>query len=146
MKLGKGAVLSVLKLVNTGLGFLLGLAVAWVLRTGAPTDALFAAWFIPVILARELPRVVGMVLVPFLVESQLAERKRVPDLFMTWWIVFLGVATVAIVLASRWIIRITVPGLPADTAAEAVRLLQILAPSFFLLLSLIHISEPTRPY
>lgn len=133
MKLGKGAVLSVLKLVNTGLGFLLGLAVAWVLRTGAPTDALFAAWFIPVILARELPRVVGMVLVPFLVESQLAERKRVPDLFMTWWIVFLGVATVAIVLASRWIIRITVPGLPADTAAEAVRLLQILAPSFFLL-------------
>jgi len=133
VRLGKGAVLSALKLVNTGLGFLLGLAVAWVLRTGAPTDALFAAWFIPVILARELPRVVGMVLVPFLVESELAGHKRVPDLFMTWWLVFLGITTVAIVLAARWIIRITVPGLSEEAAAEAVRLLQILAPSFFLL-------------
>lgn len=133
MKLGRGAILSVLKLLNTGLGFLLGLAVAWVLRTGAPTDALFAAWFIPVILARELPRVVGMVLVPFLVESELAGRKRVPELFMTWWVAFLCVATVAIVLAARWIIRITVPGLSTEAAVEAVRLLQILAPSFLLL-------------
>ncbi len=133
MKLGKGAVLSALKLLNTGLGFLLGLAVAWVLRTGAPTDALFAAWFIPVILARELPRVVGMVLVPFLVESELAERRRVPQLFMTWWVGFLGVATVAIVLAAPGIIHVTVPGLSAEAATEAVHLLRILAPSFFLL-------------
>lgn len=133
MKLGKGAVLSALKLVNTGLGFLLGLAVAWVLRTGAPTDALFAAWFIPVILARELPRVVGMVAVPFLVESELAGHKRVPELFMTWWVAFLGVTTVAIVLAAPGIIRVTVPGLSAEAATEAVHLLRILAPSFLLL-------------
>lgn len=133
MKLGKGAVLSALKLVNTGLGFLLGLAVAWVLRTGAPTDALFAAWFIPVILARELPRVVGMVLVPFLVESELAEHRRVPHLFMTWWVAFLVVTTAAIVLAAPGIIRVTVPGLSAEAATEAAHLLRILAPSFFLL-------------
>lgn len=133
MSLGKGATLSALKLVNTGLGFVLGLALAWVLPTDGYMDALNTAMFIAVNLARELPRVVGMVLIPFLVESALAKRERVPQLFMTWWLVVLAAATLLLFAVAPWIPRIVTPKLPETALVEGGHLLRILAPSFFLL-------------
>ncbi len=133
MSLGRGARLSALKLVNSALGAMLGFALAWVLPTNGVMDALNTAMVVAVNLARELPRVVGMVLIPFLIESSMAKRDRVPALVATWWLVFLGIATAFIYVAAPAIIRISAPNLPDEALVEGGHLLRILAPSFFLL-------------
>ena len=136
MSLGStGLGLAVLRAANAGLGLVLSVGLAIVFGVSREVDALVVAMSVTVFLARDLSRVVRTAAVPCIVESQ--EGRGSSDFSAALHLAVLIVAAGAVVFAwaaAPWIVRLTSPGLDGAAAADAQRLLRVLAPSLLLFL------------
>lgn len=129
-----GVILTLLKILSSGLGFLLTILMAHTLGANQLTDVLMIAMFIPVNLTGQLPGLLGITLVPPVVESHVG--KGDPDLqrlFMGYWIMVLMALWIAVCLLTPGLMRMMAPGIPDEALGQGERMLLILSPCIVLM-------------
>ena len=124
----RGVSIAFIKLVNSGLGFCLAIFLAITFGAETNTDALFVAMFVPVIVGRQIARILRFALVPCLIENEDDPEHRFISVFVGWWFVLSFSAALLLLSGAPAVVSIISPGFDAHAHALATDLLRILAP------------------
>ncbi|MDO7789037.1 murein biosynthesis integral membrane protein MurJ [Desulforamulus aquiferis] len=125
-------VVAVINLLSRILGFVRELAIAYMFGATAVTDAYVVAFNIPNAVFAIVIGALAVVVVPvfseYVAKGQKDEAWRLFNTVITMVIVVFSVLTVVGFFAAPLLVKLTAPGLPADTATLAIRLTVIMLP------------------